>query len=476
MGSTDEQAICSMPATELAARIRRRELSPVEVAEAHLRRIERLNPTLNAYCTPTPDVALAQARAVERRLLAGEEVGPLAGVPVSIKDLTITRGVRTTRGSLLYADFVPDEDAPPVERLRAAGAVMLGKTNTPEFGYKGVTDNRVFGATRNPWHLDRTPGGSSGGAGAAVAAGLGPLALGSDGGGSIRIPSSFCGIYGIKPAFGRVPVYPASAAEYLSHVGPMTRTVADAALMLDVIAGPDERDRNSLPATGERFLVAVERADELPRRALRVAWSPTLGYARVDPEVAELTARAARRFEELGCRVEEANPGFKSPHETFQVLFWGMVGASLVDHLPHRREHFDPGMVDVIEGALRLDGVTVARAYHARSALWDTVRRFFDRYDLLLTPTVAVPAFPLGQTGPTEIAGERVARVDWTPFTYPFNLTGQPAATVPCGFTREGLPVGLQIVGRRYDEATVLQASAAFERLQPWAQVRPPLD
>ncbi|MBI2878907.1 MAG: amidase, partial [Candidatus Rokubacteria bacterium] len=284
--------LCYLPATDLAAAIRAKALSPVEVVEAFLARIERLNPLLNAYCTLTAEAAREAAREAEAAVLAGRPLGALHGVPVSIKDLIITRGVRTTWGSKIHEDHVPEEDAPAVERLRAAGAILLGKTNTPELGWRGSTDNLIFGPTRNPWDPGRTAGGSSGGAAAAVAAGLGPLAVGTDGGGSIRIPASFCGIYGLKPSFGRVPIYPASAAEALSHAGPMTRTVADAALMLEVLAGPDERDRNSLPADGARYARAIE--DDL--RGLRVAWSPDLGYAAVDPEVRALAEAAARRF------------------------------------------------------------------------------------------------------------------------------------------------------------------------------------
>ena len=465
------------PATELVDLVRRRVVSPVEIAEAAIRQLEAENRRLNAVVTPTPERALDAARAVERAVMAGEELGPLAGVPVTIKDLLMTRGVRMTRGSKLYEHFVPEESTPVVERLEAAGALNLGQTNTPEFGWKGATDNRVFGPTRNPWSLEHTSGGSSGGAGAAVAAGIGPIAAGTDGAGSIRIPASFCGIFGIKPSFGRVPVYPASAAEPLSHTGPMTRTVRDAALMLDVIAGPDERDRNSLPEREFDYLSYVDTSleEDRPLSHLRVAWSADLGYAVVHPEVATLTAAAARRFEELGCVVEAAHPGFKDPHDTLDTLFYGNIGALLAEYLPRRRDDLDPGLAAGIEQRAGLDGYAALRAYHQRAALWDIVRRFFDRYDLLLTPTIATPAFELGIDGPTEIDGRSIAGLRWTPFTYPFNLTGQPAATVPCGFTRDGLPVGLQIVGRRYADHEVLLAAAAFERIAPWADRRPPL-
>jgi aspartyl-tRNA(Asn)/glutamyl-tRNA(Gln) amidotransferase subunit A len=462
--------LCYMPAADLAAAIRGKRLSPVEVVDAALVRIERLNPSLNAYCTVTAEAARAEARAAEAAVMAGRPLGPLHGVPVCIKDLVVTKGIRTTWGSKIHEYVVPEEDAPLVERLHAAGAIILGKTNTPEYGWTAETDNRVFGPTRNPWDLERSAGGSSGGAGAAVAAGLGPLAVGTDGGGSIRIPSAFCGVFGLKPSFGRVPVYPASAAETLSHAGPMARTVRDAAVMLAVMAGPDERDRNSIPADGADYAGALGGGV----RGLRVAWSPDLGYALVDPMVREACAGAARAFEESGCRVEEASPGFADPEETWSVLFYGAIAAKLLPYLPEWRARMDPGLVALVEKGQGLSAIQFAEAGFRRAELWDTVRRFFGRYDLLLTPTVAVPPLPLGQTGDIEIAGRRVPRWKAFPFNFPFNLTGQPAATVPCGWTDSGLPIGLQIVGRRYEDATVLKAAAAFEAARPWEARRPP--
>ncbi|MEK7220064.1 MAG: amidase family protein, partial [candidate division NC10 bacterium] len=298
--------LASMPASELSAAIRAKRVSPVEVVEAVLDRIERLNPRLNAYCTVTAESARREAAAAEAAVMRGDALGPLHGVPVSVKDLVITRGVRTTFGSRIYENNVPQEDAPLVERLKAAGAILVGKTTTPEFGWKGVTDSPLLGITRNPWNPERTPGGSSGGAGAAVAAGLAPLAVGTDGGGSIRIPGSFCGVFGLKPTYGVIPVYPASATGTLSHAGPMTRTVRDAALMLQVMAGPDDRDPLSFPLEGMDFVAGLE--GEI--HGLRVAWSPTLGYAVVDPEVRLVTEAAAKRFSDLGCRVEEVNRVF----------------------------------------------------------------------------------------------------------------------------------------------------------------------
>lgn len=463
--------LCYMSATEIVQAIRARRVSPVEVTDAILARIERLNPVLNAYCAITAEAARKAAREAEAAVMKGEPLGPLHGVPVSIKDLIITKGVRTTWGSKLYEHFIPDEDAPVVERLKAAGAIILGKTNTPEFGWKGVTDNLVFGITRNPWALDRTPGGSSGGAGAAVAAGLGPLAVGTDGGGSIRIPASFSGIFGFKPSFGLVPIYPPSAAESLSHAGPMTRTVRDAALMLNVIAGPDERDRNSLPASGVDYLAALEGGIQ----GLKVAWSPDLGYAKVDPQVRAITTAAIKTFTDLGCHLEQADPGFEDPEPTWATLFYAGIGARLSEHLPEQRDRIDPPLVRIIEEGQAISAFQLMQASFRRAAMWDIVRRFFERYDLLLTPTVAVPPFMVGIERPEDIAAQGISRRGWFAFTFPFNLTGQPAATVPCGWTADGLPIGLQIVGRRYDDITVLKAAAAFEAAMPWAHRRPPL-
>jgi aspartyl-tRNA(Asn)/glutamyl-tRNA(Gln) amidotransferase subunit A len=467
MSDTD---LCFMPATDLAAGIRTKEVSPVEVLNAVLARIERLNPQLNVYCLVTADAARIAAQIAEQAVMRGETLQPLHGVPVSIKDLVITKGVRTMRGSKLYEHDVPTDDAPVVERLKAAGAIILGKTTTPEFGFKGVTDSPVTGITRNPWHLDRTPGGSSGGAGAAVASGMGPLAVGTDGGGSIRIPSSFCGIYGLKPHVGRVPVYPASATGDLSHAGPMTRTVRDAALMLNVIAGADDRDRFSLPTSHPDYLKAVEGE---PRR-LRIAWSADLGFAVVDPQVRQIAGEAVKAFSELGCHVEETHPNFDNPGELFQHFFYVNLGAMLRDY-PGYEGQIDPQLLANIDEVKAVSGQDYARSILRRSAIFDKIRRLFATYDLLLCPTVAVPPFGVGLEGPTQIAGRTVDRRAWLALTPLFNLTGQPAATVPCGFTSDGLPIGLQIVGRRFDEATVLHASAAFEAVRPWAKRRPPL-
>ena len=460
-----------MPAADLAAAIARRKVSPVDAVKAVLDAIDDTK-TLNAWVTVDADAALKAARATERAAMRrGVRLGPLHGVPFGVKDLVITKGVRTTFGTPLYRDNVPTEDAPSVARMKAAGGIMIGKTNTPTFGWVGVTDNLIFGLTRNPWNPERTPGGSSGGAGAALAAGMAPLHIGTDGGGSIRKPSAFTGTFGLKASYGRVPVYPASAAWSVSHVGPMTRTVKDAALMLNVIAGPEERDPYSLPAERVDYVKALKGS----LKGLRVAYSETLGLApAVDPEVRDATAKAARVFRELGCRVEATNPSWASPWEPWRAIFLGGIAARLAPYLDRKKE-IDAGLLAIVEESLAWPPAKYVQAWVDRLAWCAKAMVFFERYDLLLTPTVASPPFPHGILYPGEIDGVKVGREASSIFTYPFNLTGQPAASVPCGFTKDGLPIGLQIVGRRFDDVTVLRASAAFETARPWIARRPAL-
>jgi len=468
----DNLEICYMSVIEMVKAIENKQLSPVEIMDAVLSRIERLNPKINAYCTLVAESARKQAGEAETMVMKGEELGRLHGVPVSIKDLTFTKGIRTTSGSKIYENFVPEQDAIVVERLKAAGAIIIGKTNTPEFGFKGVTDNRLFGATRNPWNPGLTSGGSSGGAAASVAAGMGPLAQGSDGGGSIRIPSSFCGVFGIKPSFGRVPRGPGFPDwQTLSHTGPITRTVRDAALAMEVIAGRDDRDRHSLPDTGLRYLSAL--GGDL--KGLKIAWSPDLGYAVVDPRVLEVTSAAVATFDTLGGTVEAATPEVGHPGRAFGAMWSVAFASKYLDKLEEWREQMDPGLVTLIEQGKDRLATEYASAALQREEYCDKMQPFFEKYDLLLTPTLAVPPFELGISGPEEIAGVK-GPLDWTVFTYPFNLTGQPAASVPCGWTEDGLPIGLQIVGRCFDDVTVLRAAAAFEQASPWAGRRPPPD
>jgi aspartyl-tRNA(Asn)/glutamyl-tRNA(Gln) amidotransferase subunit A len=468
----DAIELCYLPALELGQAIRAKKVSPVEVVEAVLARIERLNPMLNAYCTVTAAAARAAAKEAEAAVMRGDALGTLHGIPVSIKDLVTTKGVRTTHGSKIYEQFIPDEDAPVVERLKGAGAIILGKTNTPEFGHKVVTDNLVFGPSRNPWSLEHTPGGSSGGAAAAVASGLGPLAVGTDAGGSIRIPSSCCAIFGLKPTLGLVAMAPTfGGLETLSHTGPMTRTVRDAALMLNCMVGADRRDLSSLPGVEVDYLTGLDRGIQ----GSRVAWSPDWGYAAVDEEVRQLAEAAAKRFTDLGCQVEEAHPGFPDPADTYQILTTASRAARVADRWPAERDRFDPSLAVQIEAGMRWSAVDFVRASNVRRTLNETFVRFFAQYDLLLTPTVAAPPPPVNVQAHAEIAGRQVTRLGWLAFTFPLSLIGYPAASVPCGWTRAGLPVGLQIAAPRLADALVLRAAAAFEALAPWAHQRPPL-
>lgn len=459
-----------MSATEMLARFKARTLSPVEVMTALLERVAALQPVLNAFVLVDGEQAMAAARESEERWHREAPQGRLDGVPVSVKDLLLTRGWPTRRGSrTIDPDQAWTEDAPVVARLREHGAIPFGKTTTPEFGWKGLDDSPLSGSTANPWDLTRTPGGSSGGAAAQVAAGLGPLALGTDGGGSIRIPAAFCGIFGHKPSFGRVPAWPASPFSTVAHVGPMTRSVADAALMLTVLAEPDWRDWYALPPSGADYAEGLDAGLE----GLRIAWSANLGYAAVDPEVAAATAEAVTAFTELGAVVEAADPGFDSPHEPFWT-HWLLGCRNLLRTLtPAQRDMLDPGLRNCFEDSLDISVDQSLDAQNARVALGLAMNRFHRQYDLLVTPSLAVPAFPLGRLDPD--GREDRNWLGWTPFSYPFNLTQQPAATVPCGFTAAGLPIGLQIVGPMHNDALVLRAARAFEAARPWDSRRPPL-
>ncbi len=472
MTATD---LCFTPAVELAALIRRRALSPVEITRAVLERIERLNGRLGAYVLVHAERALEQARLAEQAVMAGRPLGPLHGLPVSIKDNLWTAGDRTTSGSRLLADFVPPEDTPSVAGLRAAGAIFVGRTNLPEFAWRGSTDNPLFGESRNPWDPTRTPGGSTGGGAAAVAAGLAPLALGSDGAGSIRIPASFCGLVGLKPTFGRVPMYPAPGGhELVAHVCPLARTVRDVALMMSVIARYDRRDPFALPDDGMNYLAACDErlVEARDGAAIRVAWSADLGFAPVEPETREICAAAARSLADAGLKVDEASPDLGDPSFILQTLYGGAQAGAHAARPPEQKAQMDPALVAYAEASAGLSVVDYLRALAARQALVDTLRRFFERYDLLLTPTLCLPAFPLGVVGPREVAGHAVTHLGWT-LCYPFNYSGQPAISVPAGWSASGLPVGLQIVGRRLEDALVLRAAATLEALRPWATRRP---
>lgn len=465
-----EASAADLTALRMLELFRERELSPVEAARAVLARIRALDPAVNAYCLVDEEATLAAARASEARWARGEPLGKLDGVPVAIKDVFLTRGWPTRKGSKTVGPEGPWEaDAPCVAALRRNGMVPAGKTTTPELGWQGVTDSPLTGVTRNPWDPERTSGGSSGGSAAAVPLGMAPLALGTDAGGSIRIPAAFCGIVGHKPTHGLAPMWPPSPFYPLAHVGPMAKTVEEAALLLDVLAEPDVRDPTLPPPASE-----LAGALAAGVRGRRVAWSPDLGRVRVEPEIAEATARAARALEELGARVEEvADPDLGDPVEAFEVLFYGGAAQALRALGPGARSMMDPalvGMAERFEGARLLDATGAGAA---RLALIERTGLFHERYDLLVTPALPIAAFTAGREVPEGWPEPRWH--SWTPFTYPFNLTGQPACSVPCGFTEAGLPIGLQIVAARHRDDLVLAAAHAYQRAHPTAGRRPPL-
>jgi aspartyl-tRNA(Asn)/glutamyl-tRNA(Gln) amidotransferase subunit A len=467
MGAGDDFAWLS--SVSLIDIYRRKAASPVEVTRALLDRLDRLQPTINAFCIVDRDGALAAAAASEQRWLDGNPAGPLDGVPVTIKDLMLMRGFPTLRGSrLVNPDQDWSEDAPATARLREAGAVILGKTTTPEFGWKALGDSPLTGITRNPWDLSRTPGGSSAGAAAACAAGIGPLHVGSDGAGSIRIPCAFTGIFGLKPSFGRVPAYPLSAMGLLAHIGPLARTVHDAALMLNVLSRPDHRDPYALPPDDRDYLDELEGGV----RGWQIAYSPTLGYAKVDPEIAAVVAGAVRQFEEMGAIVEEVETIFPSPRDALFAL-WAAGAATLLSAYPvEKRALIDRGLVETAADGERISAVDYLGADLVRTALGQRMAAFHQKYDLLLTPMMPIPALPVGQDL-DDPATER-HWIDWSPFSYPFNMTRQPAASIPCGLTRAGLPIGLQIVGPLYADDRVLRAARAFEMTR--SERHPPLE
>ncbi len=470
--------LLDMTALGLAAEIAKRSVSATEVVQAFLDRIERVNSAVNALCTLNPR-ALAEAADCDRRLRSGEPPRPLEGVPFVVKDVIETAGLRTTFGSSILQHHVPAEDALAVERLKAAGAVLLGKTNTPEFAHDVNTTNKIFGTTRNPWNLRATAGGSSGGTAAALAAGMAPLGLGTDLGGSIRIPSAFCGTVGLRPAPGRVPVYPADFGwdTLVAHVqGPMARTVEDCAALLAVLAGPDDRDPSSLPGPVPDYVRAARGDGRLAGR--RAAYSRDLGgLVPVDPEVARLAGSAARVFETLGCAVDE---DCFDPSDLREIIAgtraFGMI-ARYAERLDAFRSQMTPQLVNQVADALRLDVRAITRAERLRTAYWHRVRRFLERYDYILTPTVGVPAFRLDEPLPTTIGGAVVERFyDVFLLTYAFSVTGLPALSLPCGVTAGGLPVGLQVVGRRLREDHVLEAAAAYAAACPQHFRRPAID
>ena len=457
-------------ALELRQMMRNKEVSPLEVLDATFKRLDQVEPKLNAFLDVTEKQARIDAEAAEKAIMSGEEIGELCGLPLSVKDLIAVKGARLTFGSRAFGDNISDVDAPAVERVRAAGAVIIGKTTTSEFGCKGVGDSPLTGITPNPWNLERTPGGSSCGAAASIAAGVTAFGFGTDGGGSVRIPASFTGLFGIKGQFGRVPVFPTSATPTLAHIGPLARTVRDAALLLKVASGFDPRDPGAVSQAVPDFVAACDK----PAKGLKIAWSPTLGYAKPSPEVLKITEQAAKVFEHLGCGVTTVEKVFDAdPLPIFMAEFFAGVGTRLRPVLEDTRELLDPAVALMLEDALGQDMGAYYSSVFQRYDLRTKVATFFEDYDLLLTPTLPVPAFGVGLDGPPGYSRENAFA--WIYYTYPFNLTGLPAASIPAGFTEDGMPVGLQIVGRHLMETDILAAAAAFEAAQPWADRKPSL-
>jgi aspartyl-tRNA(Asn)/glutamyl-tRNA(Gln) amidotransferase subunit A len=465
----DELALLS--ATELLRRFRTKEVSPVEATQAALDRIAAYDSAVNAFCLVDGDRALASARESEDRWQRGEPSGLVDGVPTSIKDLLPTKGWPTLRGSrLVDPEQSWDDDAPATARLREQGAVLIGKTTTPEFGWKGVTDSLLCGATGNPWDPSRTAGGSSGGSATAVALGMGALSVGTDGGGSVRIPAGFSGIVGLKPTYGRVPLYPPSPYGTLAHHGPMTRTVPDAALMMDVLTGPDVRDWSALEPPSRSYLDGLDDGAE----GLRVAYSPRLGFVDVDPEVEALVVKAVGMLAELGAVVEEVDPGFDDPVEAYHTLWFSGAAKVVLAYGDEALGRIDPGLAAAIEEGRRHTALDYLDAMAVRMDLGVRMGHFHETYDLLVTPTLPLPAFEAGVDVPP---GSGMRRwTEWTPFSYPFNLTQQPAASVPCGRTHAGLPVGLHVVGPRHADALVLRACRAYEAAAAWRWPDPASD
>jgi aspartyl-tRNA(Asn)/glutamyl-tRNA(Gln) amidotransferase subunit A len=458
-----------LSARKLAKAYGKGKASPVDVAKACLAQMAKHEPAINAMSLIDEKTTLQMAKASEQRWVKGKALGPLDGIPVLIKDLLLTKGWPTSRGSKTVDRAGPwDIDAPSVARLREAGAVFMGLTTTPEFGWKGVTDSPLTGITRNPWNTDTTPGGSSGGSSAGLAAGYAPLALGTDGGGSIRIPAGFTGTFGLKPSFGRVPAFPLSPFGTVAHIGPMTRHVRDAAVMMNAITQPDNRDWFSQPYDDSDYTKKLDRGV----KGLRIAFSPDLGYVKVDPEIAAAVKRAVKQLKAMGAKVTVIDPGFADPANCFRVLWWSAAGSLAGALPPEKKALLDPGLADVVKQSQSITVADIFEANKQRGLLGTQMRLFMENYDVLITPTLPVPAFGAGLLQPAD--PDNMGKwVNWTPFTYPFNLTQQPAASVPCGFTKAGLPIGLHVIGRMFDDGTVLRVCAAYEAATDFAGRRP---
>jgi len=489
----NKDEIIWMSACDMRDAIQRQDLTSEEATEVIIERIEKINPIINAYCTPTFDLARETAKKADAAVKKGEKLGLVHGVPTSIKDEVETKGIRSTFGCVIFENYIPTEDDVAVARLKEAGMVMLGKTNLPPFGYAPITNNLIFGSTKNPWNLERTPGGSSGGAAAGVAAGLGPLALGGDGGGSIRIPSSFCGIYGIKPTFGRVPHLFAKlggTAATISQGGPIVRCVKDAALMLDVIVGQHYSDKYSVPKPNYSFL---EKLKEQPKK-LKIGYSFDLGNVMaIDPEVKNSVLNGVDKLNEFDWVIEESNLinlknskktllGIKRPRIRAPFLVLGTIWATSFAHildvtklLKKWQDKIDPTLATMIKMGDVFSAKDIKVAELQMEMINENIAEHFKEYDILITPTTTIPAIGIEKTllDLVEVDGRKVSTNDWVSFTYPFNMSGHPAASIPCGWHSNGLPIGMQIVGKRFDEVNVLQVSKTFEEIAPWQDKRP---
>ena len=458
-----------LSATKLAKLYAKGKASPFEVAKASLAQMAKHEGQINAMSLIDEKTTLKQARASERRWKKGEALSPLDGVPALIKDILLTIGQPNLRGSkTIDPNQSWSEDAPSVARLREAGCVFVGRTTTPEFGWKGVTDSLLTGITRNPWDVTKTPGGSSGGSAAALAAGYAPLALGTDGGGSIRIPAGFTGTFGLKPSFGRVAAYPFSPFGTVAHIGPMTRNVLDSALMMNEISKPDTRDWYGMAYDKTDFTAKLQKGV----KGMTIAFSPTLGYVDVDPEIAKLVKAAVKILRSLGAKIVEIDPGFEDPAPMFRTLWWAGARAALGGLPSEKLALLEPALADVVEQSRSITVEDIQKANMQRAALGAKMRGFMQKYDALLTPTLPIPAFEAGKLQPAD-PDNHGKWVNWTPFTYPFNLTQQPAASIPCGFTKAGLPAGLHVVGRMFEDARVLRICAAYEAATDFSRATP---
>jgi aspartyl-tRNA(Asn)/glutamyl-tRNA(Gln) amidotransferase subunit A len=465
------------PATELSRMIRSRELSPVELIGSSLERIEASQPTLNAFITVCGDQAMAAARQAEEAVARGDELGALHGIPFTVKDVIDTEGVRTTMGSFIFENNIPKTDVVAVARLKAAGAILIGKTTTPEFGHKPFTRAPLFGETPNAWNSSRIAGGSSGGAAVAAAAGLAALNLGTDGGGSVRIPAAANGIVGMKATLGTVPQHAPDAFGCTALVGPMTRTVADAALMLQVMAGPHTADMHSLGRHGQDLIAAAAKSADV--NGMRIAWRPLLGNQLIDSGVVALLESAVGVFEESGARVTLVDDGFETPEPFWRVLAQAAWRARFGGYLGEWGERMTPTFLRTISEAESYPAEDLQKAIYQRTALFRQVQSWFDDFDLVLTPVITRTALEIDRDlyDPVIIEGRDagIIRQSWYPYTHPFNLTGHPAISLPAGFADDGLPVALQIIGPYADDAAVIRAAALFEQWRPWAQSRPDL-